>query len=48
MNAKEKKQLEEQREKMIKDAKWSIEYHTKKLEEAKITLQLLINNNQSL
>jgi hypothetical protein len=42
MKTEEKKQVQELREKLIKEAKWSIAYHTQKLREAKITLQLLI------
>lgn len=47
MKTKEEKLQEEklakQRKQMIFDIEWSIEYHTKKLEEFKLSLQLLIN-----
>ncbi|WBC28406.1 hypothetical protein RPMD05_25 [Rhodobacteraceae phage LS06-2018-MD05] len=34
-------ETKEIKEKMIRDAKWDIEYHTQKLEEAKAKLSLL-------
>ncbi len=44
MDEEKRKQREDQRERMIKNEKWNLDYHTKKVEEAENALQVLINS----